>query len=54
MQLWLKQQAEHPKIQRLERHTNLDYGHIFRLDGAEDLDPGLIALLEESYAMSNL
>lgn len=49
---WLRRQAAHPCIQRIEMGIFRDYGHIFRLARVEDLDEGLVELLHEAYAIS--
>jgi Domain of unknown function (DUF5655) len=47
--LWLRRQAVHPKIRKVEMGIFRDYGHLFRLTGAEDVDEGFIDLLHEAY-----
>ncbi len=51
--LWLRRRATHPLIHRVEMHVFRDYGHIFRLTRPEDLDSGLIELLNEAYALAS-
>lgn len=47
--IWLRRQAAHPRIHKIEMGVFRDYGHLFRLTRAEDLDEGLIDLLHEAY-----
>lgn len=49
--LWLRRQAAHPRIRKIEMGIFRDYGHLFRLSRAEDLDEDLIALLQEAYIL---
>src|SRR5215510_5904909 len=42
--LWLRRQAAHPHIRKIEMGVFRDYGHIFRLTRREDLDEGLVDL----------
>jgi len=51
--VWLKCWASHPRLYRREEHVFRDFGHLFRLEQPADLDPGLIALLREAYAIGN-
>jgi len=48
---WLKRQAIHPRIRKIEMGIFRDYGHIFRLKQRDDLDEGLINLLHEAYIL---
>ena len=48
---WLRRQAVHPRIQRIEMGIFRDYGHIFRITQPEDLDDDLVNLLREAYAI---
>ncbi len=52
--LWLRRRVEHPLIRRVEMHVFRDYGHIFRLTTLTDLDPELVALLHEAYALGSV
>ena len=47
--LWLRRQATHPRIYKIEMGIFRDYGHIFRLTHTEDLDEELVDLLQEAY-----
>ncbi len=47
--LWLRRQAAHPRIRKIEMGIFRDYGHLFRLKRPEDLDAELIDLLHEAY-----
>ena len=47
--LWLRRQATHPRIRKIEMEIFRDYGHIFRLARHDDLDEDLIELLHEAY-----
>jgi len=47
--LWLRRQAAHPRIRKIEMGIFRDYGHIFRLTHSNDLDEDLIDLLHEAY-----
>ena len=49
--LWLRRQAAHPRIHKMEMGIFRDYGHIFRLTRPEDLDKGLVDLLQEAYIL---
>lgn len=46
---WLRRQAAHPRIHKIEMGIFRDYGHIFRLRRPEDLDDDLVDLLQEAY-----
>jgi hypothetical protein len=50
--VWLRRLAPHPRLYRREEHVFRDFGHVFRLVQATDLDPELINLLREAYAIS--
>jgi hypothetical protein len=52
-QFWLKKQAEHPRIYRVEMFTYRDYGHMFRLLKPEDMDESFMELLHEAYALGS-
>lgn len=54
LQIWLKREANHPLLQRVERYTYRDFGHIIRLKQPDDIDSALIELLHEAYAMGSL
>jgi hypothetical protein len=45
--LWLRRQAAHPCIQKIEMGIYRDYGHLFRLNRPEDL----VELLYEAYRL---
>ena len=49
--LWLRRQAVHPRIRKMEMGVFRDYGHIFRLTRLDDLDEDLIGLLQEAYIL---
>src|SRR5215208_5435665 len=49
--LWLRRQATHPRIRKIEMGIFRDYGHVFRLTRSEDLDEDLVNLLQESYIL---
>jgi len=49
--LWLRRQAVHPRIYKLEMGVFRDYSHIFRLQRFDDLDQGLVDLLQEAYIL---
>jgi hypothetical protein len=49
--LWLRRQAAHPRIHKIEMGVFRDYGHIFRLTRFDDLDEDLVDLLHEAYIL---
>lgn len=49
--LWLRRQAPHPRVSRIEMGVFRDYGHMFRLKHSDDLDNDLIDLLHEAYIL---
>ena len=49
--LWLRRQAAHPRIYKIEMGIFRDYGHLFRLARREDLDENLADLLHEAYIL---
>ena len=49
--LWLRRQAVHPRIRKIEMGVFRDYGHIFRLSRPDDLNEELIDLLHEAYIL---
>lgn len=49
--VWLRRQAAHPRIRKIEMGIFRDYGHIFRLTSPDELDEGLIDLLHEAYIL---
>lgn len=49
--MWLKRRITHPLLVRTESFGRLGYGHHFRLCNPEDVDPSLIKLLGEAYAV---
>jgi Domain of unknown function (DUF5655) len=52
-QLWIRRQAEHPRIYRIEMFTFRDYGHMFRLLKPEDINESFMELLHEAYALGS-
>ena len=48
---WLRRQAVHPQIRKIEMGVFRDYGHMFRLSRPEDLDSVLVDLLQEAYIL---
>jgi Domain of unknown function (DUF5655) len=51
--LWLKRQASHPRIHKVEMGIFRDYGHIFRLTQPDDLNEDLIDLMHEAYILGS-
>jgi uncharacterized protein DUF5655 len=51
--LWLRRQATHPRIRKIEMGIFRDYGHLFRLTRLDDLDEGLIDLLHDAYILGS-
>jgi hypothetical protein len=49
--VWLKRQAIHPRIRKIEMGIFRDYGHIFRLNRPADLDEELVDLFHEAYIL---
>jgi hypothetical protein len=49
--IWLRRQAAHPRIYKIEMGIFRDYGHLFRLTCAEELDDDLVDLLQEAYIL---
>ena len=49
--LWLRRQAVHPRIYKIEMGIFRDYGHLFRLTRRGDLDEELVNLLQEAYIL---
>ena len=49
--IWLRRQATHPRIHKIEMGIFRDYGHIFRLIHLDDLDDDLVELLQEAYIL---
>ena len=49
--LWLRRQADHRRILRMEMGIFRDYGHMFRLSRPEDLDDDLVHILQEAYLL---
>jgi hypothetical protein len=47
--LWLRRQATHLRIYKIEMGIFRDYGHVFRLRSTEELDEELVDLLQEAY-----
>ena len=47
--LWLRRQAVHPLIRKIEMGVFRDYGHIFRLTRPDELDEDMVDLLHEAY-----
>ena len=50
---WLRRQAEHARVHKLEMGIFRDYGHTFRLKRPDDLDKDLIDLLHEAYLLGS-
>ena len=48
---WLRRQAAHPRIRKVEMAVFRDFGHVFRLTRPHDLDEGLADLLQEAYML---
>jgi hypothetical protein len=48
---WLRRQSAHPRIRKIEMGIFRDYGHLFRLHRAEELDERLVELLYEAYIL---
>ena len=51
--IWLKREAEHPMIYRIEMYTYRDFGHLFRLHNPEDVDESFLDLVHEAYALAS-
>jgi hypothetical protein len=51
--LWLRRQAAHPRIHKIEMGIFRDYGHMFRLTRVEELDEDLVDLLHEAYILGS-
>lgn len=51
LSLWLKRDVTHPKVRRVEDYGELGRILRFRVTGEDDLDPGLMRLLREAYAV---
>jgi uncharacterized protein DUF5655 len=49
--LWMRRQATHPRIHKIEMGIFRDYGHMFRLTRPEDLDEDLVDLFHEAYIL---
>ena len=49
--LWLRRQATHPRIYKLEMGIFRDYGHLFRLKRPDDLDEEFVSLFQEAYIL---
>ena len=47
--LWLRRQAAHPRIQKIEMGIFRDYGHLFRLTRPDDLNEEFVNLLQKAY-----
>ena len=47
--LWLKREATHPRLHRVENFGRLGYGLHFRLDRPAQVDTALRALVREAY-----
>lgn len=47
--LWLTRRVEHPTLQRTEVYGPRSFGHHFRLEAPDDVDPALVELIEEAY-----
>lgn len=51
--LWLRRQAAHPCVRKIEMGIFRDYGHLFRLTRPADLDKELVDLLQEAYILGS-
>lgn len=49
--MWLKRRITHPRLVKTESFGRLGYGHHFRLCDPQDVDPLLVELLGEAYAV---
>jgi hypothetical protein len=49
--MWLRRRVTHPRLIRVETFGPFGFGHHFRLSDPEDVDPALIDLLGEAYAV---
>jgi hypothetical protein len=49
--VWLRRQAAHPRIHKIEMGIFRDFGHLFRLTRPDDLDESLVELLLEAYIL---
>jgi hypothetical protein len=49
--IWLRRQAVHPRIIKMEMGIFRDYGHIFRIKRADDFDEDFVGLLQEAYIL---
>jgi hypothetical protein len=49
--IWLRRQAAHPNIRKIEMGVFRDYGHLFRLAGSDDLNKDFVDLLHEAYIL---
>ena len=47
--LWLRRRVEHPRLKHVEDYGRLGFGHHFRLERPEDIDPALQSLIQEAY-----
>jgi hypothetical protein len=51
--IWLRRQAIHPLIHKIEMGIFRDYGHIFRIERPDDLDEDFVNLLQEAYILGS-
>jgi hypothetical protein len=49
--LWLKRKADHPRLRRVEKYTEHDFGHKFRMESKSDFDETFMKLLKEAYSI---
>lgn len=47
--MWLKREADHRLLFRVESFGKLGYGHHFRLESPDDVDDALLRLMREAY-----
>lgn len=53
LKIWLQRQAGHPTLQRIEKYTQRDFGHILRLKAPGEIDDGLVNLMREAYTLGS-
>jgi hypothetical protein len=49
--LWLTRRVEHPALRRVEAFGPRSFGHQFRLDTPDDIDPAFRGFVAEAYAV---
>jgi Domain of unknown function (DUF5655) len=49
--MWLKRRITHSRLVRTVSFGELGFGHHFRLSKPEDVDPSIVKLLSEAYAI---